>query len=57
MPKEWKMEWIHGQLVSTGSRDQKAEFLHSSVTSGTLLNYKFLKGRDLVLLIECISIN
>lgn len=51
------MEWTHGQSVSTRNRDQNGEFVHSSVTSGTLLNYKLLKGRDFVILIECISIN
>lgn len=51
------MELIHGQLVSLGNREQNVEFVHSSATCVVLLNYKFLKGRDPGLLIECISMN
>lgn len=57
MPKEWEIELVHGQLLFTGSNDQNGEFVHSPVASVTLLNYKFLKGKDSFLLMECISTN
>lgn len=43
--------------MSPGNREQNGEFMHSSATSVVLLNCKFLKSRDPVLQIECISLN